>query len=237
MIDLDNNFATLLGRQPTDKERQNLYQIKESLNIKSNDAIWSIIIALEHYKTLYGQFPQAIENAANKILSNFKTTADATAKASVETAKADLAKAVAQTARDVAHNTSIKQKWQWACGCIATAFVCFGLLSWYMHSKAYDAGYARGYGVAIEQAQDEKVAASWVNSTPEGQAAYQLAKNGTLKALMTCTNDGWKTEKREKAIWCFPMSKDNLVSGWKLPDNFKNIKMVGEQYKSEPPIR
>lgn len=217
MSDLDNSFATLLGRQPTDKERQNLYQVKESLNIKNNDAIWSIIIALEHYKTLYGQFPKAIEEASNKILSNFKTTADATAKASVETAKADLAKAVAQTARDVAHNTSIKQKWQWACGCIATAFLCLGLLSWYMHSKAYDAGYARGYGVAITQAQDEKVAASWAN-TPEGRAAYRLAKYGELTKLINCTNDGWSTEIRNKLNYCFPgPSKTGGFVGWALP--------------------
>lgn len=217
MSDLDNSFTTLIGRQPTDKERQNLYQVKESLNIKSNDAIWSIIIALEHYKTLYGQFPKAIEEAANKILSNFKTTADATAKASVETAKSDLAKAVAQTARDVAHNTSIKQKWQWACGCIVATFLCFGLLGWYMHSKAYDAGYALGYSAAITQVQDEKVAASWAN-TQEGQLAYKLAKLGEIHKLAGCTGTGWKIEikKKKKVCYPFPVVGEGTYP-WQIP--------------------
>ncbi|MEN1262998.1 hypothetical protein, partial [Pseudomonas aeruginosa] len=75
-------------------------------------------------------------------------------------AKADLAQAVAAAAQEVAHNTSAKQMWQWAAGCIAVAFLCVGLFGWYMHSSGkdsgYQAGYGAGYGAGYTEAKDEK---------------------------------------------------------------------------------
>ncbi|MGG6949150.1 UNVERIFIED_CONTAM: protein mobE, partial [Pseudomonas aeruginosa] len=120
----------------------------------------------------YEKFPQAIAQAAKDTLVNFKVTADATVKASAEAAKADLAQAVAAAAQEVAHNTSAKQMWQWAAGCIAVAFLCVGLFGWYMHSSGkdsgYQAGYGAGYGAGYTEAKDEKAAAAWAN-TPEGR--------------------------------------------------------------------
>ena len=41
MSDLDDSFAKLLGRQPSDAERQNLYRVRDALGLKNNDALCS----------------------------------------------------------------------------------------------------------------------------------------------------------------------------------------------------
>jgi hypothetical protein len=146
-------------------------------------------------------------------LVNFKVTADATVKASAEAAKADLAQAVAAAAQEVAHNTSAKQMWQWAAGCIAVAFLCVGLFGWYMHSSGKDSGYQAGYGAGYTEAKDEKAAAAWAN-TPEGRTAYRFAQSGELQRLARCNGKGWKVEKGV----CYPMqNSDGNVYGWALP--------------------
>lgn len=54
-------FEVLLGRQPTEKEIQNLYRIKNTLQIQDNDALWLVLCALESYNTLYSQYPDKIK--------------------------------------------------------------------------------------------------------------------------------------------------------------------------------
>ena len=213
MSDLDDSFAKLLGRQPNDAERQNLYRVRDALGLKNNDALWLVLMALQHYQGQYEKFPQAIAQAAKDTLVNFKVTADATVKASAEAAKADLAQAVAAAAQEVAHNTSAKQMWQWAAGCIAVAFLCVGLFGWYMHSSGKDSGYQAGYGAGYTEAKDEKAAAAWAN-TPEGRLAYRFAQSGELQRLARCSGKGWKVEKG--ACYPYPVPNEGTY-GWALP--------------------
>ncbi|ENV52052.1 hypothetical protein L292_0554 [Acinetobacter junii CIP 107470 = MTCC 11364] len=65
MSDL-SQFEILLGRQPTEKEIQNLYRIKNTLQIQDNDALWLILCALESYNTLYSQYPDKIKALLEK---------------------------------------------------------------------------------------------------------------------------------------------------------------------------
>lgn len=213
MSDLDDSFAKLLGRQPSDTERQDLYRVRDALGLKNNDALWLVLMALEHYQDQYEKFPQAIAQAAKDTLVNFKVTADATVKASAEAAKADLAQAVAATAQDVAKKTAAKQMWQWAAGCIAVAFLCVGLFGWFMHNKGSISGYALGYGTGYNEAKDEKAADAWAN-TPEGKLAYRFAQSGELQKLARCGGKGWVVEKGN----CYPqpVPKEGTY-GWKLP--------------------
>ena len=213
MSDLDDSFAKLLGRQPSDTERQNLYRVRDALGLKNNDALWLVLMALEHYQGQYEKFPQAIAQAAKDTLVNFKATADATVKASAEAAKADLAEAVAAAARDVAQNTSRKQMWQWAAGCLAAAFLCFGSFGWFMHSTGSSSGYSLGYGTGYNEAKDEKAAAAWAN-TPEGKLAYRFAQTGNLNDLATCNGMGGR---RESGVCFVQTAKDGKIYGWRLP--------------------
>lgn len=214
---LNDSFAKLLGRQPSDAERQQLYRVRDALELKNNDALWLVLMALQYYQDQYERFPKAIALAASETLASFKETADTMIQASAEATKADLAKAVVKTAQDVANHTAKKKMYQWAAGCLAVAFLAFGLFGWFLHSKAYDAGYNSGYGVGYAEAKDEKAAAAWAN-TPEGKSAYRLAQVGSISALIHCNQPGWKIENGGG----YPHSvtkKDGSAEtyGWRLP--------------------
>lgn len=107
--DLDESFAKLLGRQPSDSERQKLYVVRDALGLENNDALWLVLMALQHYQTQYEAFPAAISQAAKETLFALKETADATMRMSANDAKADLAAAVASSAQTVA-KMSLKSK-------------------------------------------------------------------------------------------------------------------------------
>ncbi|AMM18808.1 protein mobE (plasmid) [Burkholderia sp. PAMC 28687] len=211
--DLDESFAKLLGRQPSDAERQKLYMVRDALGLKNNDALWLVLMALQHYQTQYETIPTTISQTASDTLKDLKSAADATMQASAEAAKADLAEAVANAAQKVAVNTSRKQMWKWAAGCIAIAFLSFGLFGAFVYYKTYTAGVNSGYGMGYNEAKDEKAAAAWAN-TPQGRLAYRFAQTGSLDSLMKCDRPGWS----EKKGVCYPyQTADGNVYGWRIP--------------------
>jgi hypothetical protein len=52
-----DRFAVLLGRAPTDAEKLELVRVKEALDLDNNDALWLLIMDLDH---LRGRFEQSI---------------------------------------------------------------------------------------------------------------------------------------------------------------------------------
>lgn len=213
MTDLGDSFAKLIGRQPSNAERQQLYNVRDALGLQNNDALWLIIMALQHYQHQYEQFPQVIAQAAKDTLANFKVVADATVKASAEAAKADLAQAVAQTAKEVAHHVAGKEKTQWILGSIVAACIAFGGFGLYMHHTGYTSGFNSGYGTASSDAKDEKAASTWA-STPEGKLAFKFAQTINFRELASCSRPGWKVEKG----YCLPFTDtNNLIYGWQIP--------------------
>lgn len=213
MSELDDSFAKLLGRQPTDRERQELYRVKDALGLKNNDALWLVLMALQHYQDQYEQFPKAIAQAAQEILLDFKVTADVMVQASAEAAKADMAKTVAEIGQKVADSTAHKQRAQWIAVCATVIALTFGGGFWYAYSTGGSAGYSLGYGTGYNEAKDEKAAAAWAN-TPEGRKAYQLAKAGSISKLAGCDQPGWYIDNG--ACYVKPTT-DGQIYGWKLP--------------------
>ncbi|SDC19631.1 hypothetical protein SAMN05216345_101884 [Cupriavidus sp. YR651] len=209
MTELDDRFAKLLRKQPTEADRQDMYRLRDSLGLKNNDALWDVLIALQYHQKLYERMPAKIAKASQETLTDFRAAADSMVKASAEAAKADLAKAVATSAREVACQVAGKQKARWMAGCAAVLSLAFAGLAW----AGYSAGRVSGYGDGYAVATDEKAAAAWAN-TPEGRAAYRLAQAGSIGMLVRCDQPGWAKDKG----FCFvgPAS-DQTVYGWKLP--------------------
>jgi hypothetical protein len=207
--DLDESFAKLLARQPTDTERQRLYQVRDALRIKDNDALWLILMALEHHRTLYETIPNAIGETAKTVLVDVRNAADVEIRASAETTKADLARAVATAASEVARNTSRKQLWQWAVAALAMALFTVTAVGVLAFSRGRTAGYQQG----LTETRDEKAAAAWANTT-EGQLAYRLAKTSSLRDLATCRGSGWQAEN---GVCFVRVAADGNIHGWRLP--------------------
>jgi hypothetical protein len=57
-------FARLLGRQPSDAERERLHRLRAELGLRGNDALWLVLVALQYHLTLYQSIPARIERAA-----------------------------------------------------------------------------------------------------------------------------------------------------------------------------
>ncbi|HEY8162812.1 MAG TPA: hypothetical protein VIF34_11165 [Methylocystis sp.] len=108
-----SSFERLLGRAATEREREQLRRVQAELGLRENDALWLVIFALQYYEGLYRQFPKAIAVEAQRVLSETRVAAEATIRAGAESAKADLAKAIATSARDVARDVARRQMMQW----------------------------------------------------------------------------------------------------------------------------
>ena len=209
MSELDDSFALLIGRQPSDKQRQNLYRVRDALKLKSNDAVWLLMMALEHYETLYSRHPALIAEAARDVTKEVRETALAQVRgAAADTTKA-LAQAVAEAATASAKKAAGAQRLKWMVGCCLVATACLSTIGWGAHGQGRRAGYAIGYEAARNRYENAAAAASWAN-TPEGQLAYQLAKAGSLRELATCSGHGWF----ERYGACYAGAR---TRGWRLP--------------------
>ena len=213
-------FEKLLGRQATDAERRRLYRVRDALGLRSNDAIWLILIALEHYSGLYDRIPGRIEAAIAEALTEFGAAADAQAEASTAGAQRALVRAVADSAAQVARNAARAnvQRSLAIAICVAAACALAGFFYLdYSRTRGYKDGYAAGRNAGIAEARHEGAAASWAN-TPEGRLAYGLAEEGSLRALATCGGPGWKrtTYKESGRLFCLPhgIPETGKVHGW-----------------------
>ena len=80
MTDLESSFTRLLGRQASYREKQDLYRARDALNLKDNDAVWLLLMALGHYETLYAKIPAMVATAAGSVPAAAQKAAEAQAK-------------------------------------------------------------------------------------------------------------------------------------------------------------
>lgn len=206
-------YKRLNGREATTEQVLKFERLVASLETTPGDALLAILVAFDHYENLYEGIPEKINASATSILAEFKLAAEKTAGAAFKQTQATNAQALADIANRVAGEVSTKKMYQWAGGSVAVAAVCVGLMGWYLHSSAFDAGMAAGKADGYEQAKNQISAASWAN-TPQGQLAYRLAQSGEMDKLTKCTGKGWKIEKGA----CFPYEvKGEGTYGWGLP--------------------
>lgn len=101
-MDLDDTFGKILGRQPSELERQRLYRVRDTLGLRDNDAFWYIVLILEHYDALYRDYPQQIADHARRTLESAREAFAAAA--ATESAKAQnlLSQKVAETSVSIA---------------------------------------------------------------------------------------------------------------------------------------
>lgn len=206
-------YKQLNGREANSEEVLKFERLVALLETTPNDAIFSILVALDHYENLYSYIPAKINASTASVLAEFKLTAEKTAVAAFNETQSINAKALANIANKVAGEVSTKKMYQWAGGSVTVAFLCITILAWYLHNSAFNAGLAAGNAAGYEKAKNQIAAAAWAN-TPQGALAYRLAQTGELDKLTKCTGKGWKIENGS----CFPVEvKDEGIYGWLLP--------------------
>jgi hypothetical protein len=138
MDDIESSFKALLGRQPSDKEVERLYRVKNALNIRDNDAMWMILMALESYDTLYSKYPALIAGQVDVVIEKQRELIAEIVDAESKKALSTLSSAVAQTSQLVAMKVADTARWQ------AWGWVCFGLIGF--GALCLTAGFVLGSG-------------------------------------------------------------------------------------------
>lgn len=124
---LERSFEKLIGRQPTEHEVQRLYRIKETLGLRDNDALWSVLIALESYDALYRKYPQMITDQVMESTRLQRVAIAEMADSEAKRAMGALAEAVGRTSEVVALQAVKSAGLQW-CGIAAIGMISFGAL-------------------------------------------------------------------------------------------------------------
>jgi hypothetical protein len=96
--ELEDSWTVLVGHQPTDQDKQNLYRIRDATKLKPTDAVWQLLIAYQYYQKLYEQFPARIAAAAGKVTEGVRAAAEAQAKAAYAETRRALTEAVREAA-------------------------------------------------------------------------------------------------------------------------------------------
>lgn len=213
MGDLDDSFFQLLGRQPSDKEKQDLYRVRDALKLKATDSVWLLLMALQHYQTLYEQFPARIAVAARDVTKAVRATAEAQARAAQEETKRTLIQAVHQAAVKSAEDAAGAQFVKWVS--IAAGIICVALVlvGWRAFGHGQEKGKAVGENLAKKECAALVAASSWAN-TPEGQLAYALAKVGGLGEVARCSGRGMISREGSCTV---QSERGKTLARWPLP--------------------
>lgn len=237
---LQGSYKAIFGKSPSAGDMHAFHRVRDALKIKNDDALWSVLFALQYYLTLYERIPADIETRTRTIQEQLSETSRHIAEASMARAHEKLAEAVANASEKVAEEVAGKQRAtaqrslvQWIAGCAVILFTLAGALAFFAYKHGRDSGYAegiargtasskqheaeegykRGRAEGYREAASEKAAAAWAN-TAEGKLAAGLAKSGALALVAHCTGKGW--EVRDGV--CIPFADERRnVHGWRLP--------------------
>lgn len=163
MSELEASFTKLLGRQPTDADRQQLYRVRDALQLKDNDALWLVLMALQHYQTLYAGIPDSISEAARAAAGSSAAQAQSeisTAVAAlVPTVESAVGKAAAGAVNHALNRVQLGRSVFTAWLAMIVLGVAFGLgwlsganVWWWLHDgtlSAYAFWNYTGFGIGI----------------------------------------------------------------------------------------
>jgi hypothetical protein len=218
MSDLVDNFAQLIGRQPTEKDKQDLYRVRDALKLKTTDSVWLLLMVLQYYKALYEEFPARIEATAAEVTKGARATAEAHAKAANAEIRRALMEAVREAAVKSARYGAGAQVARWVSAAVSVVVIALVAVGWVESSRGYERGRAVGTNMATRACDALVDASSWAK-TPDGQLAYALSKAGSLGDVGRCSGrgmvprDGWCTVASERG---------KTVARWPIPAGSKS---------------
>lgn len=94
--EIEKIYKLAFGFDLTDKQKVNLFNVANMLELKPDDGIWTVLLALENYQRLYLQAPWNIVEAVRKVIQEVKDETAAMAARAVAEEKAELAKIARQ---------------------------------------------------------------------------------------------------------------------------------------------
>ena len=68
MPDTLKRLERIMGRKFTLEEHKRLTRIRDSLQLRDDDAVWTLFLALEYQRTFYTKLPDRIESLTTDLL-------------------------------------------------------------------------------------------------------------------------------------------------------------------------
>jgi hypothetical protein len=206
-------FEKLVGRRATDGERQRLYRVRDTLGIRSTDALWTLLLALEHYLALFETFFRTFEHTASTTIAGAKATAEAQAKAAAAEMKRALTAGVLATVNETARGATVKDILKWVAMTVLTLSVVIMAVGRWAFQRGVAEEQGRTAQVAMQDRERRVAEASWA-STADGRLAYDLAKAGMLHDMVTCSGRGLLARDG----WCIAQGERGRPFRWRLAD-------------------
>lgn len=194
-------YKALVGRPPSQDEVEQLERIARELELRDNDALWLLFIALEDYDRRYRMAPARIEKALAKAVESVRHTADKETRAAAARAIETMSEEAARISQEIATKTAGKERARWM---TIMAAVCASVL-FLTGAAAFYAGQETGAAATSD-------AAAWARSH-EGRHARALAGTGSLPILVNCDGNGWRIESQNGRNVCRPAQG----AGWFIP--------------------
>ena len=211
MADLEDAFNQLLERQPTDGDRQRLYRARDALNIKPTDAVWRLLMVLEHYQTMYEKIPHQIADAARNATETIRVTAEAQARAAREETKKGLMKVVAEAVQATAKQFARAEHFKWVSAAVSIVAITVLAVGWGENRRGQAQGFAAGENSAKADCAYATKLSTWA-LTPDGLRAYELEKLGSLHDLVSCSGR-WLDRKGD---WCVAQPERGRSYRWRM---------------------
>lgn len=206
-------YERIVGVPPSAEQADRLRRIGSALDIKDNDALWSILVAFESYSSLYGAIPQDIASARAAVHADAKRIG----KEAMQKVESDLSAWSQRTYADImqavvnAGQASRMQRALWMSTSTFIALVGFCLATF----VGWQLGRTSGRAETLSEAHAGLV---WAE-TEEAKAAKLLSESGELGALLRCDRPGWKLQNSKAGeSLCMPFpEKNGSQFGWMLP--------------------
>lgn len=192
MKQIIEKYHALLGRAPSRREVERLARIECVLKIRENDALWSVLIALEDYDQRYRMAPARIEEALAKAVQSIQNSANHETRAAATRAIETMAKEAGRVAQEIATKTAGRDRSRWM---VIMASVCATVL-FLTAAGAFYAGHKTGAAATSD-------VAAWA-LTNEGQDARALAGTGSLPVVTHCIGEGWRITTHNGWDVCWP---------------------------------
>jgi hypothetical protein len=207
-------LRALLGREPSDAERQKAIRIINAIGLDETDDLAKAMMLMGLVETLLKEIPKQVEAAATVSTDRVRETADRVIEASVAEAQAKLADSVASVAQKVANDVAGKAKWQ----ATAIAMTVIAALIGGFSYTAYGIGFNVGHVEALTELKNAEVAAAWAN-TEEGRSAKRLAAVTSISSFIECKFEGYRiTGAKDGRKGCFPDKDAPRYQGWHVPE-------------------
>jgi hypothetical protein len=162
--DFGERFEEMLGRELTDKEKQELLRMSKTLGIADNDALWTVVSLLYAYNDKYLAIPEQIERAAMAAAQSSAAQSqryiDESVSLLVPTIKSEIRRAVKEVVGRVQLGESL-----WTISLAVLMVGMFGAVCFLLGSKTYGMFQERKIS-AVDFWERTKWAIAWGYSVP-----------------------------------------------------------------------